>query len=48
MQVTGNSESTIYKALQQMLELELFSNHSVQMQILQFGAISSLIQMQLM
>jgi hypothetical protein len=32
-------------SLRQMLELELFSNHSIEMQILQFAAISSSSQM---
>jgi hypothetical protein len=45
MQVTCNPKSTSRRALQQMQEHELLSSHSLQMQMLRFGAISSPIQM---
>jgi hypothetical protein len=41
MSVTRNWRSTLCTALQPMLELELLSNHPVQMQILRFATISS-------
>jgi hypothetical protein len=45
MKVTDNWRSRICTALQQMLEDALLSNHSVQMQIVRFIAISSQILM---
>jgi hypothetical protein len=45
MQMTSNWKSTVCRALQQILEEELMSNHFNKMQILQVVAISSPIQL---